>query len=265
MSEQVAQPQVNQESEPSPEVVEVPKEEVKPDPLAEQFQRLSKQEKHLSEQRKQMEEAKKGFEVERALADEMKLLKDLRTKDPVAVLEKLGLTVDELNVALQARNQPQDPLAKKVRQIEEELYKEKESKKMAEEVANRERMQRAELALNAEIDKTIAEHEFDLIPTLGMQKSVIEFMEEVYNTTGEVPSVKEACEAVTNHIVGLYQKASVSKWVKPKVEEVIKKEEPKSPNTVSNKLSQAIVGADKPMNDAQRLQAAIRAMEMTKK
>ena len=126
-------------------------------------------------------------------------------------------------------------------------------------------MQRAELALNAEIDKTIAEHEFDLIPTLGMQKSVIEFMEEVYNTTGEVPSVKEACEAVTNHIVGLYQKASVSKWVKPKVEEVIKKEEPKSPNTVSNKLSQAIVGADKPMNDAQRLQAAIRAMEMTKK
>ena len=266
---QVSQDNQPQDSKPEEikQEVKVNEESPKDDKLTEQFHRLSKQEAHTREQRKQLEEARKAFESERSLAEEMKIIKALRSSDPVAVLEKLGLTVDELNKALNARNQPSDPISARLKQLEEELQSEKKQKKASEEVANREQMHRAEVALNAEIDKVIKEKDYDLIPALGMQKEVLSFMEEIYESTGEVPSVDEACKAVTDHIVGLYQTASKSKWVQPKVEEP-KVEEPKevSSKSITNKMAQSmdIKRSEKPATDADRLKAAIHAMEATK-
>ena len=232
--------------------------------LAEQFQRLSKQEAHTREQRKQLEEARKAFEVERSLADEMKSLKDLRAKDPLAVLEKLGLSVDDLNKAINEKSQANDPISRRLKMLEDELNKERQGKVEAEERMQVERTNRAKAALDTEIAKVIKEKEFDLIPALGMDKDVFAYMEGIYETTGEVPTVEAACQAVTDRIVEMYEKASKSKWVQKK--EPVKSETESKPsvNTLSNKLAQATQGADKPMTEKQRMQAAIRAMEASK-
>lgn len=254
------EPKVEVKPEPKVEVKEEPvvepkAEEVPVDKFAEQFQRLSKQEKHISEQRKQIEEARKQFESEKALADEMKQLRELKSADPIAALERLGLSIEEINQALQLKSQPLDPLAKKVKYLEDQLLNDQRARQKAEESAHAARMEHAKATLTNEIHKTIESEGFDLIPTLNMQDQVIDYMEDMYKETGKVPSVKEACLEVTNYILDMYNKASTSKWVnKSKVES--KPVQDTKSQTVSNKLAQSVIGADKPMTEAERLKAA---------
>src|SRR6516164_5745357 len=62
------------------------------------------------------------------------------------------------------------------------------------------RHSRAEVKLMSYIDTVIRSNEFDLIEKLGEQNAVRDFMEEMYQQTGEIPDIKDACEAINNSI-----------------------------------------------------------------
>lgn len=158
-----------------------------------------------------------------------------------------------------------DPAAKKALETVEQLRMELQNK---EKEATKERHSRAEIQLMASIDSAIKENEYDLIEHLGEQSAVREYMEEMYAQTGEIPDVKDACEAITNHLVEQFSRVKDSKWLKPKepVEEVKEVEQtPKNVHTISNKLTQSTQGKDRPLTAAERMAAAIAVMKSYKK
>lgn len=234
----------------------VPKEpEVSADAkLEDTFKRITKQETHIKAERAKIDEARKAFEVDKAKADRYS---SLEGKNPFEILEHFGITYDKLLEADKSRRSPVDPMVKRaldsVEQLKSELSLEKE-KTVAE------RRSKAEVQLMANIDKTIKEHEFDVIEHLGAQDTVREYMEEMYSLTGEIPDYKEACQAITDDIVAKYQKISGSKWLKPKEEPVKEDIFTPTPKTLTNKMTQTSVSNDKPMTDMERMKAAIKMM-----
>jgi DNA-binding phage protein len=144
-----------------------------------------------------------------------------------------------------------------VEQLKSELQDSKEKEK-------RERLSKAEMQLQSEIDKAIKEGEFDVIETLEAQHSVREYMEEIFDSTGEIPDIKEACKAVTEHIVELTRKIQKSKWLAPKEEKAEAPKETVKIHALSNKMTQTSVSQDRPLTDQERLKAAINAMELVR-
>jgi hypothetical protein len=119
----------------------------------------------------------------------------------------------------------------------------------------------------SEISTTIRDNEYDLIEKLGEESAVRDYMEEMYAQTGEIPDIKEACEAITDSLVAKISAVKESKWLKPKepkVEEPIVDETPKNIQTLSNKLTQSTTAKDKVMTEAERMKAAIEAMNAVK-
>jgi hypothetical protein len=191
--------------------------------------------------------------------------KSLKGKDPFDILAHFDISYEQLLEAdKNRRTTPMDPMAKKALETVEQLRMELDNKAKE---AEKEKLSRAEVKLMSDIDATIRTHEYDLIEKLGEQSAVRDYMEEIYAQTGEIPDIKEACEAITQHLVTKFSAIRESKWLKPK-EPVVQVEEvdntPKKAAVLSNKMTQSIVHNDKPMSDNDRLKAAIAAMNAVK-
>lgn len=255
MSEQIISNQEIPDSiTPKEEVTAVVVPEIPQEPkLADTFARIAKQESFVKAERAKIEEARKAFEADK---EDVTKYRSLKGKDPFEILEHFGISYDKLIEADKSRRNPVDPMVKKaleaVEQLKGELHSEKEK-------AAQERRSKAEVQLQASIAETIKAHEFDLIEKLDAHNDVREWMEDAYATTGEIPDVKQACEAVTEKLIAKFSKVKDSKWLAPKE---TPKEEPKeeAPQTISNKMVQSSVGTDKPMTEAERIKAAIAAL-----
>lgn len=239
--------------------LEVKSEEEKvnqPNPLAEQFQRIAKQEKFVSDERRKLEAAKKELEVER---EAVKSYNQLKGKNPFEILEHFGITYEQLLQADKERSNPIDANVKRALDRVKELESKIVSK---EEHEQTERISKAEIQLKADIDAMIVAKEYDLIDKLGAKDSVIEYMEEMYDNTGVIPPLEEACEAVTAFIVEQYSSIKESKWLRPKEEPKVelKATEPVQSN-ISNKMTQTSEVTNNPQTDEDRMRAAIAAME----
>lgn len=157
-----------------------------------------------------------------------------------------------------------DPMARKALETVEQLRKELESK---DKEAQNEKLSRAEIKLMSDISTAIRTHEYDLIEKLGEETAVREFMEEMYAQTGEIPDIKDACDAITESLVAKISAVKDSKWLKPKevaVEAPVVDETPKNVHTLSNKLTQSTTAKDKAMTESERIKAAIEAMNATR-
>lgn len=250
-------PQVNKSDvKVNPEV----KSEEPKSPLAEQFQRIAKQEKFVSAERQKIDEARKAFEAEKVFAESYKGLKG---KNPFEILEHFGIGYDELLKADKERSSPVDPAAKKALQEVERLRNELTSK---EQEAIKAKMGRAEIQLQADIDKEVVSGEYDLIEKLDSKSAVREYMEEMYEQTGEIPSVKEACEAVTTYLVTKFESIKESKWFSEKKPPILPPASPaQSGKVITNKMAQSSEQNSRPLTEAERLAAAIRVMNSFKK
>lgn len=262
------QPTLNNQSE-EPQSQEHSQDKVesesKPNAFAEQFSRISKQEKFIADERRKIEEAKKAFETNK---QEVEKYRGLKGKDPFDILDHFGISYEQLLEAdKNRRTTPMDPMAKKALETVEQLRMELDRK---EHEAEKARHSRAEIKLFSEIDAEIRKNEFDLIDKLGEQNAVRDYMEEIFNETGEIPDIKEACEAVNNKLVARFSAIKDSKWLRAQ-EPVAQVEEtdhtPKKAalsGALSNKMTQSIVHNDKPMTEKERLSAAIAAMNAVK-
>ena len=219
------------------------------------FERIAKQEKFQAEQRKKLEDERKAIEAERAEAAEYKKLKQLKSQDPLKVLETLGLSIDEI---VNAANNPKniDPIAAKALKAVEQLQEEIRQRDQAIETA---KIQKMEKQLAAEIMETVKKSEYDIVDKLELHGEVREYMEQHFNKTGEILSIDDAAKSVNDHYVGLIKKVMGSKWLveQPKVEEV-KPEETISP-TLTNKMVSEAPRTVKPRTEAERVAEAIKA------
>lgn len=227
--------------------------------LNDTFQRIAKQESFVKSERAKIDEARKAFESDKGDVEKYRSLKE---KNPFEILEHFGISYDKLLQADKDRRNPIDPNVRKALEAVEQLKSELSSEK---DKVTQERRSKAEVQLQSSIAETIKTHDYDLIEKLDASNAVREYMEEMYATTGEIPDVKEACEAVTEHLASKIMSAKDSKWLKPKEAPVPDRAtEPETGtqknNTLSNKMTQSSIGKDKPMTESERFKAAIQAM-----
>jgi hypothetical protein len=257
MSEAVIESKTEAISEPKVEISE------KDQAFKANFEKIAKQEKYNSETRKQLEEKRKAFETDKAELEKYRQFDKELQHDPLSVLEKLGLPLNKISELAQRRNQPQNPEARQAleiaKKLEQELHQEREK-------AKQERLSQEEIRLNANISKQIKDDGYDILEHLDAQNSVREYMEEYYNETGEIPTIKEACDAITNSLVEKISKVKDSKWLKPKevskeISENIINSEPK---TLTNKMVQSAPKEVKARSEAERLRDAIAIMNNKK-
>jgi hypothetical protein len=255
--------QVSQtEVQPTNEVVKTEVAPVVEDKFKENFERIAKQEKFQAEQRKRLEAERLSLDQERAELAEYKKIKALKSEDPLKVLETLGLSLDEV---VKAANSPRniDPVAKKALEAVEKLQAE-----LAEErdKAHKQKLTKVEQELTANIQAEIKAGEYDLIEQLQLSHTVREYMEEIYNKTGEITDIKDACAYVNTYLADNIKKVLNSKWLKEaekKIEEV-KEVEPVVKTTLTNKMTSEAPKTKKLMTDAERMQEAIKALSQSR-
>jgi len=221
-------PEVSKESTPP---------ETKTDDFKLNFERIAKQEKFNQENRKQIEEKRKEFEKDKEELERYRLFDQELKKDPLKVLEKLGLSQDHIVKLLNESRNP-NPLAPEVKEALEIAKRAEAALKERDERDKQERLSKEELKLTAAIDDIVTKEQYDLIEHFEAKSAVREFMEQYFEETGEIPDIKMACEEINNTLVAKVSLAKESKWLKPK-EEI--KEEPvkKEIHTLSNKMVQS--------------------------
>ena len=250
---------MDQVQEPQIQETKQPQESLEPN-LTEQFQQADKRERYIAAERKKIEEAKRAFEAEK---EEVMRYRSLKEKDPFEILEHFGVTYDKLLEADQRRSKtPIDPVAKKALETVEQLKLELKTK---EEEAEKARLSKLELQLMSNIEKVIETEQYDLISHFEEHDAVKDYMMEIYEHTGSIPTVREACEAINGALAEKILKVKGSKWLQPKEEPV--KEAPVAPKkteTLTNKMVQSSSPKPKPMTEKERIKAAIEAMNATR-
>lgn len=256
MSEQVQENTTNVVEPATSEAIKSP-ESPQESKLADTFQRIAKQESFVKAERAKIDEARKAHEADK---EDISRYRSLKDKNPFEILEHFGISYDKLLRADQDRRNPIDPNIRKALEAVEQLKSELSSEK---EKVTQERRSKAEVQLQTSIAEAIKTNDYDLIDKLDAKDAVREYMEEIYATTGEICDIKEACEAVTEHLASKIMSAKDSKWLKPKevVQESIKEPEmPQKVSTISNKMTQSSIGKDKPMTESERMKAAIEVL-----
>jgi hypothetical protein len=249
--------QVSPQAEPD-KIEQITTVPVTEDKFKENFDRIAKQEKFQQETRKRLEAERLQLEQERAELSEYKKIKQIKSENPMEVLKLLGLSVDDV---VRAANNPKniDPVAAKALEAVEKLQAELKAERDA---LHKQKLTKVEQELTANIQAEIKAGEYDLIEQLELSHTVREYMEEIYDRTGEITDVKEACKAVNEYLAGNIKKVLGSKWLKPaeveKLVEAVKEDKPKT--TLTNKMVTEAPKTKKLMTDAEREQAAIEAM-----
>lgn len=220
------------------------------------FKRIAEQDKMNRDARKTLEDSRKLLDKDKDELERYRAFDRQLKDDPLTVLEKLGLPYDRIQQLATQRNQNLDPKVLEAR-LKEEIKKEFNQR---DEEIKKERYSLEELKLQSRISETVKQHEFDLIETFGAESAVREFMEEVYNESGQIPDIKTACEAVMEDLVEKASRVSTSKWLKKTEEKVIKEliQEEKKTKTLSNKMTQSSTPkVTKFMSEEERMQAAM--------
>lgn len=230
------------------------------DKIAHAFSRAAKQDTHLRNERQKLAEAAKAQEADIKEAQEWRSIKALRDKDPIEALKALGYDTQKLAQhlgATQSGNATVDALLAKVQALEAKTAQ-------AESKAEQSERDRGEKYLNNQIAQAIKHEDYNVIEHFGAQAAVRQFMETVYDKTGEIPSVKDACEAVSADIIAKTAKVANHKRVQEKVapkKEGLRPEDfnitPKPKVTLMNKLTQSESKSAAPNTDAERVAAAI--------
>lgn len=213
-------PTSSQEPTPTPEAAK-PKDEFVSPRLA----LLAKEEKRLQEERKRLAEERKNPEYAEYL--EFKKLKANAKNNPLEIMEKFGLTYDELTDYVISGKHSKDP---SVRALEEKIAKMEAESREREEKTKKEIEQSQIAALNENIKATClkASDQFDLVNTWGAYNLVYNVMQEHYNKTQEVLEIDKAAEKVEAYLEKESQKYQSSKKLRKLFgvqESVVKKEE----------------------------------------
>ena len=247
-----SKPDAKVESKPETKIEEPKIEE---DKLKEIFDRISKTDKRQQDVRKKIEEAVKVTPEEKELIERYKKLEQLKV-DPISLIKELGLTLDDIEKAkLSSPKTPKEiELENQLIQMEKQL-RDRDSR--AEKEKNDLTMERH----MSNIERTAKIEGYDIIEKLGLFTQVNAYMEAKYEETQKIISYKDACEAVEDFYASQFDKIKDSKKIAAKLNKLVEKiQEEEVSQSISNKMVQVNEVRERPMSEAERLQAAYKVL-----
>lgn len=248
-----SKPEVKAESKPEAKIEEPKIEE---DKLKEIFDRISKTDKRQQEVRKKIEEAVKVTPEEKELIERYKKLEQLKV-DPISLIKELGLTLDDIEKA--KLNNPKTP---KEIELENQLIQMEKQLRDRDTTAEKERNDLTMERHMSNIERTAKIEGYDIIEKLGLFNQVNAYMEAKYEETQKIISYKDACEAVEDFYASQFDKIKDSKKIASKLNKLVEKiqEEEEVSQSISNKMVQVNEVRERPMTEAERLQAAYKVL-----
>lgn len=247
-----SKPEVKAESKPEAKIEEPKIEE---DKLKEIFDRISKTDKRQQEVRKKIEEAVKVTPEEKELIERYKKLEQLKV-DPISLIKELGLTLDDIEKA--KLNSPKTP---KEIELENQLIQMEKQLRDRDTTAEKERNDLTMERHMSNIERTAKIEGYDIIEKLGLFNQVNAYMEAKYEETQKIISYKDACEAVEDFYASQFDKIKDSKKIASKLNKLVEKiQEEEVSQSISNKMVQVNEVRERPMTEAERLQAAYKVL-----
>jgi len=247
-----SKPEVKAESKPEAKIEEPKIEE---DKLKEIFDRISKTDKRQQEVRKKIEEAVKVTPEEKELIERYKKLEQLKV-DPISLIKELGLTLDDIEKA--KLNSPKTP---KEIELENQLLQMEKQLRDRDTIAEKEKNDLTMERHMSNIERTAKIEGYDIIEKLGLFNQVNAYMEAKYEETQKIISYKDACEAVEDFYASQFDKIKDSKKIASKLNKLVEKiQEEEVSQSISNKMVQVNEVRERPMTEAERLQAAYKVL-----
>ena len=241
------------------------------DAIAPRLAALARREKQI---RHQAQERAKAWESEKkalmAEVEEARATRAWKAKlktNPLEALNEEGLSYDQLTEA--AVNQA-DPRSLELQKLKAEIQALKDSqtqsKTQAEEAADRS-YQEAKKQIGNEVKLLVdGNEEFEAIQTMGMHDMVVNYIEEVYKTEGNLIDVTVAAREVEAELFAQAQSIGKMKKLQPKVEPAApsaaapQKTDPAPRQTPTQTLSnRAMAAPAKPTSEKERKARAIAA------
>jgi hypothetical protein len=231
----------------TPKPGETSKEEPKEARVAQRIAEFQKREASLADDRKAFDDERSKFEAEKATFKEVQFLLANAKQNPSALLEKTGLTFQELADAMIAEKNTPDPVKqalnqvnKKISSLEEERAKEK---KEAEELKAKE--EQAKIERNtANYQRMIGEHieankeTYELTHALGASNLVWDIVEEFWHSHSKVLPVERACQLAEDY---LEKRAEIVRNTKKFSGKKPAQNKSKTPSTLTNSMSSGAV------------------------
>lgn len=237
--------------------VEAPKEAA--DQISPKFAALARKEKALRSQYqaiKAKEEALKAKELE---YQSKYIQKDKLTQDPMAALQELGITYDQLtNLVL---NQPK-PEELAFQRLQKEIDSVKESQTQTQKNYQEQQTKAYEQAVNQIRNETKvlvdSDQAFETIKETGNVEAVVELIRSTFEDSGTLLTVEEAAKEVEDYLTDEYSKLAslkkVQERLKPKLEQVLEEKQKQSqPSNQLKTLTSSVTGnSSKPMSARDR-------------
>lgn len=192
----------------SPEATKVESEEAAPNPLSSQYAQLARKEKAIRAQARQLESERAAIQAQQAeiKAKEQRYqelsLQERLKREPMAVLNELGVTYDQLTEAAINAPKPLDPLVAeqqaKIKSLEEKLDKlskgiDDQRTDSYKQAVNQIKMETKHLVNSDE--------QFETIKATNSYDDVVDLIEQTYKQDGVLLSVEEAAKAVEDYLV----------------------------------------------------------------
>lgn len=188
-------------------------QEEKPNPLAKQFSALTREQKKLREQKaalKAREEKVTAYEKAVAQAKE----------DPLAFLQSIGLSYDDVFDAAIGIKKKEDPAAKALAEVEK-LRAEAEREKLEAKLAhNRAQIEAAQRHIEKEVlnsekyELLTAQHEAG---TLDVKKEIFAYIQGYYEQNGVEVTIEQAADALETYLEETTERLLKTKKVQKKV------------------------------------------------
>jgi hypothetical protein len=252
-----SKPDAKVESKPETKIEEPKIEEpkIEEDKLKEIFDRISKTDKRQQEVRKKIEEAVKVTPEEKELIERYKKLEQLKV-DPISLIKELGLTLDDIEKA--KLSSPKTP---KEIELENQLIQMEKQLRDRDTTAEKEKNDLTMERHMSNIERTAKIEGYDIIEKLGLFNQVNAYMEAKYEETQKIISYKDACEAVEDFYASQFDKIKDSKKIAAKLNKLVEKiQEEEVSQSISNKMVQVNEVRERPMSEAERLQAAYKVL-----
>lgn len=269
----VLEPKSVIEGEAKPEeVVKEPQLEKK-EPVSPRFAAIARKEREILKRQQELKTEREAFLAEKARIDELskssQSVESLFKTDPVAAMEKYGWSYDKLTNFVLGKGAPtpemiaEQIIDKKLGEFKTESQKKEEARLEAEKKKAQEDIDSTLTWFKGQISEFVQANPDDceLITSSGAEELVLQVIQEHFEQTKRVLSVKEAASWTERYLEGEVDKLLSTKKVKAKATPQPKEESKSSQNaqsrTLTNQHTTSAVTAPKAMSREERIKRAL--------
>lgn len=211
---------------------ETPKPEVKTseEPLSSQYAQLARREKALRAKAQEIRNQEAAFKAQELALKSKELelqsasgLKDRLAKDPLSVLNELGISYEKLTELVLNQPKAEDAAIAKLQAEIESLKNGQESAKKLFEEQQQKAYQQAVAQIKNEVQRLVERDEsFEIIKATNSVGDVVELIEKTFNEDGTLLTVEEAAQAVEEYLESEALRLSRTKKLQSKLEQLTK-------------------------------------------